>query len=119
MGRPVEHRTHKRGVEARRPANVRSSHIPTHPYRTWRREAAEERAAAWRMLSTEEQLRELRARPGECRRQIERLSRGKKQEVVSVGTPTATPEKPTKAPPKSDVKASKAFEKKHRTKEGS
>lgn len=81
-----------------------------------RRGRAEASLAEWRTLTIDEQLNELAARPGECKRQIARLKALQSKHVV-FALPGASEQQDkvtasTKAPPRSDVKATKAFKRK-------
>lgn len=114
MKKPVEQRTHKRRVEALRSSNERSARTTSHPFKAARRVGAEARAAAWAAMSVEEQLTELRARPGECKRQIERLLNPKQKKVIEAAAAEAETAPGSKTPPKEDRKATRAFKKKQK-----
>ena len=121
--KPVEQRTHKKHVEA-----LRSKHttppkrVCNHPRKVARRAKAEERAAAWSKLSTEQKLEELRARPGECKAQIERLLNPKKTTARVIDTQAVQmnvaeePASKVKKIAKTDVKAQKAAKRKQEAK---
>ena len=124
MGKPKELRSHKRGIELKR-ASPDSTHVCTHPDRQRRRDGAARSLVEWRKLTIDQQLDDLRARPGESKRQVARLTTLKgqghiylPQAVAGDREVKATVEKieqrTPKAPPKSDAKATKAFARKKR-----
>lgn len=117
--KPAEQRTHKKHVEAMRSKHASpSKRVCTHPRKVARRAKAEERAAAWSKLSTEQKLEELRARPGECKAQIERLLNPKRPsaKVIDVQALQVNvaeePAPKVKKIAKTDVKAQKAAKRK-------
>lgn len=87
-----------------------------------RKNRAEAAHIAWRLLTIDEQLKELSNRPGNSKRQIERLTklRSMGHKIIPSGGMQAAKPIPVedislnKAPPKSDRKAMKARQKKLR-----
>lgn len=100
---------------------MRTKNFPRHKER--RAEHAQQSNEAWRKLTIDQQLKELATRPGQSQRQVARLQRLSAlghTHVPQGGNPKPVPvqapgdDTATKAPPKSDVKATKAFAKKQR-----
>lgn len=121
MGKPKEARTHKRTVEARN-TDGRSQHVCYWSERTRRQESAKERQAYWNSLTIDEQLKALKNRPGESKKQTMRLETLKAKGMVystdalKHGTVQQhngdTTRDNKKAPPKSDKKAYSAWKRK-------
>lgn len=122
MRKPKEARTHKRTVEARN-TDGQSQHVCYWHERTRRQESAKERQAYWNSLTIDEQLKVLKTRPGESKRQTMRLESLKAKGMIystdvlkhgnvqqHVGREQARDSK--KAPPKSDKKAYAAWKRK-------
>lgn len=88
-----------------------------------RKNRAEAAHVAWRLLTIDEQLKELSTRPGESKRQTEKLLRLKEMGhkiIPSGGMQSAKPipvqdEANDKAPPRSDKKAMKARMRKNKS----
>lgn len=85
-------------------------------------EQAEARQQAWSLLTIDDQLKELMHRPGNSARQVARLNKLKEAGLMIAPKGSASEinrvikeaKKETKAPPKSDIKATKAFKKKNK-----
>lgn len=124
--KPVEKRTHKKSIEARKSTPGVSTHICVHPERQARRNSAAKRLEEWRSLTIDQQLAEIATRPGKSERQVTRLlalkasgarfvtdtPKQQKANIVEAVTAELEVEKEMKAPPKTDVKATKAWKKK-------
>ena len=90
-----------------------------------RKNRAEAAHIAWRLLTIDEQLKELSNRPGSSKRQTERLMklRAMGHKIIPTGgvqsaKPIPVEDGSPKAPPKSDRKAMKARQKKLRADNG-